>query len=553
MPYALARDVTGWGSSSTAGNQDGTGTTIFTRIDSLTDGPGIMRNKGAGGTNSAQILTAVTAGTAQEKAGDTIFQFGGNGFNNAGDDLVHYNDYVSAIGQIGHANFLAWISHNSATEIYGSGTWGRSRKLHRRQWNRDPGKAVDLSYLMRYAPPADATDSASQATDVCPDSYRHDAGHLNQKGYNYIVDNCFLAWAEARNGGLPFIVPYGKHYTNNPTAHVNGGHVLTIPYIGDATGVTFSFSSPQTHFNISSAGVVTRKTGDTLTDDYYELPVVVTRGVETRTTPIRLSIGSSATASSRVFLDGAFWMVSDVKFDNTTTTGKSVTLVMDLEFTDSGQDATQLDIFATAAQGGIVARRLSTGTFRVFVRDANNVGVSVASLTSTQLCRVANGRRRIFFSVNTATSVARLVIDDTAAVTSAPTADLLLNTGGVGDVRLFTALASGNTVPKVRVGMMWCAEGYLDVTQQSVRNLFFDSVTHLPLDLGTGGVVSGITPFLNLTGCAGDYWHGKNQGNGGDLIGVDKGRATTLTLATQPEPPSSLSALGFGLGTFLGL
>ena len=601
-------DVSMTGASSTEGGHGTLGYTPAGRLlVAFPNGTKAITNRGAGGAKIAATWTLqAPALTAGEMNGSLFIQCDlndyaannnntdniGSGPSEFGKGLLHAallkTNLVDAgliAGSMAGRRALFWVG----TE-YGwvNGVrYLRNRILTESLWARYPGMAINAQDYWTQAPPANAQDSTDLFNAEIPRSFQvANRAHMNDKGYDYRATSWELWHTQAQEGGLPFFAFY-NYRGNFASARTNGGDVCQLYPTGSITGATLSVhnrdGSINADFGLRTAGstvFLTRVSAAPILKGWNELFIRSVKGSLTRDDWISVSIGSLGAAPGQVTLDGnvqarvdsndnrgtfdapdfpagnRVWPVAVVPATGVT----EFSFVIDLQCDNAAFDALQMDITNIGANAAI--RRLTTGAFRVALRDDNDValGQITGNTTAAQgRMLAADGRKIAFYSVKAAGGAVfqQLVICNLAGVvlqtvtTPAPAgATVMVNpaANSAGGWCEFVSTASGSNPFAGKVGTRWFSTVAIDFTVAANRDLFLTggAMVNLPLSGAVtvaAGVNAGVvaTPFRYARGHAGDMWQGRNYGTGGDIYMFGRYRGTIIGQPDLANPIGSVA------------
>ena len=555
-------DITFGGTSSVEGDKDGTGASFVTaaaRYACKTPAPrnltiGLtgaqVNNRGYGGLNFDATVANITnttingtapnaAWTSPELAGDAVIQTGGVG--------PHYSIPLirdSVLPKFTHARvFFMSTGNNGSSAGYGYRQIVNDYKVNRLINRLLPGQGYFTTVTSdRLANPLSLQDYADRfVSQGMQTLLMSDRSHYGWRG---ITDEARLVWdgLQARDGGPPWLPPGYNLYSTASTAQTDDGFVANIPYSmginNTLAGVTAALlNAPDFKLVWNGAALELRRaTGTLITADWTDATLRMGRNGITRDIPFRILIGALTAAPQRVSFDG-YTGLFNTQPQPGLADSKKLTIVFEVEMTDSSQDSDAPDFLNlglnSASSLGVQFYRQTTGSLRLFLRNAAGTNITggtlASSTTSTKTVRVANGRCRVYCSVDTTTGVqiAQLYVqtanDLTGSLfTTVPTAEeLIMLAPAVGNYlaqRLMTG-ASGTTTsyprpavsPTCKISQFWCGVGYWDMSVAGNRNKWFDATTRDPLTLGTNGMVDAVTPFIYMGGNAADWAHGRNK------------------------------------------
>jgi hypothetical protein len=536
-------DVSFYGSSSTSGNQDGSGVTVTTALAAV-PGNRAIYNDGAGGSDTSLTGTGVrkrmSDASAARKFGTSIIQYDTNDWvqgSALGIDISKMGEFLSSAmtfldpAAVNGKRFAVWVGTEYS---YGNPTNTRNRRFQRELWSQLPGQvinmqeywsraSIDPAFVVASGTFAGATDTTSKANGGIPVSYQLvDRSHLLGKGYQYFFASWEKDFVEAQEtGGCPFfaIFPY---YTVLPSAQTLGGDVVQLQYLGSLSGVGLTVETltgaPHPHFGVSGSAMLTRVSGAVLKSQFEEFVLRVTRNGVTKRYYQKVAIGSLTTAPQRKQIDGHVWgtletndyggTIAEPIFDRTTArvwrglgAGPfyELSIVTDYEPGSDGDD--QYPFFQAS---GIQMRRVSSGLMRILVNDAD--GASIGSISAAG-ATVANGRQYWFYSAKVDVGAYQELIGDIGA--SAPRAVVNSPTPSKPNLNLNPLVATAPATPqtfilsnatpgqtngvgmpttanvvKRKAGFIWMAAAAIDFSVE-VNRLLFRSSLNSPVDLGT--------------------------------------------------------------------
>ena len=543
--------VSWYGSSSTAGNQDGTGVTVTTVMAASVPGSQALNNQGVGGADTSLttgVRKRMSEATAAQKIGTQIIQYDTNDWilsSNTNIDITKMGEFISSAATfIDNAAFTGkrvaiWVGTEAG---YGAVTNGRNRRFQRMLWDQYPGQVINALEYWELAPLdpaftvpsggfAGATDYTSKANGQIPVSYQlTDRSHLNQKGYNYFVSAWEKDFVEAVEvGGVPFFAVF-PYYTTLSTAQTLGGNVVQLAWVGTLQGCAMAIETlggaAHPDFGISSSGMLTRVSGTALKSQFNEFVLRVTRNGVTKRYYQKVSIGSLTAVPQRKTLDGhMFGTLESNDYGGTLaapTFNKAtarvwkglgagpfyeISIVLDHEPTADGED---YYLFYQAT--GPNVRKVSSNTMRILF--AGTDGASAGSVTAAG-ATVAVGRQLWFYHAKVDASSYQELIGDIGVTTprlvqAGPTptkTDINVNP------LAFTAPASAQTyiltnatpggtngvtmpttanVTKGKQGFIWMAAAAIDFSVEANRLLFRSSLASLTdLSVAVSGKIPG--------------------------------------------------------------
>ncbi|MDP3854652.1 MAG: hypothetical protein Q8Q77_13145 [Phenylobacterium sp.] len=551
--FALTNDVVGFGSSTMSaaatGGPDGpmkwlqTDTTGGAHNFSSMSGAVSVGNYGSGGKTSTQILAIVQAADSRAKAAWTIFSLSGNYESGA----VHAEDLIIANAQtmvgatgINHNNYMHCPKHNDGSG--GNGGWDAhviASVIRGLKAVCPAGSVDDASLIFNTYPVTDPADIAAQLIDRVPPSLQVDTAHLNgnDTALGYVSGNHVLSrysyqrWVDAMCGGLPFI-PHQRLWSNEITNQTSGGLVCNVEHYssiaGTLTGAVVDIPSGYGDWSASiETGVIKirRATSARLLAGKYDLPIRVTKAGKSRITTVRVWLGdSSPSGDYRATINGDV-MGKNGSIAGASSGAKTISLAIGLK-QRAGADGTTRQIIKTGlggAAGALDVEIKTTNRLAVVVRNASHI--SQVSLDSSgaagQLLTEANGVKWVFVSVDTAADYGRIAVDANAATTGTIITDGVLVPSPAGVEGTLTNLLfadGGNIQPaNMELAAIWVSSGYVDFTATTGnRDLVRDPATGKSVLGSTGGVVSGVSPFLWIEG-AGNISAGINLANPEEL------------------------------------
>lgn len=450
------------GSSSSSGNQDGTGLTpggwLATDVPPESTYAHVIYAQGGAAWSGATVATNVLLQVQQmvldgNGDGTLVIQADTNSYPNSGGGpetrVQQANDtvlgtHLAGTGCATDGRYLFWTGSNPGGALGSAILAGQPMHDASRQtrlfWSLWPGKAVNRFRAWRRVLARTLVDSTEQLNGQFLFSYEmNDRGHQNARGYHFSEQDLWLPLDEAGNGGLPYF-PEHRYFSNASTAQTNGGAVCSLLYFGSLTGCTLRLVgldlAPCPYFAIDNAGNVTA-TATPVTAGLVDVLLEVVRGPFRRFYPLQIIIGSrDKKANYEMQLDGG-QVSTCLSVDNAgTLTSPSFTsgtsrnlrrngglaaggglkrfsIVMrvhcGLSAADDGQ---QLTIIGAP---GFTVFRTTTNFLRVLVTDDG--GTTLGQITSTTASTYAAGRKWLFYSVNLDNSRQRLMLVDDATGT----------------------------------------------------------------------------------------------------------------------------------------
>lgn len=534
-------DISWYGSSTTSGNQDGTGVSSSTLMAGVPGSKGLF-NDGVGGSDTSLttgVRKKMSEASAARKAGTSIIQYDTNDWVSGGDvgvEIQHIGDFISSAvtfldpAAVSGKRFIAWAGTEYTYAAPGN---TRNRRFQRLLWSQYPGQVlniqeywarapIDPTFVAPSGPFAGATDTTTKANGQVPISYQvADRGHLRAKGYEYFFTSWQKDFVEAlESGGCPFFAIY-PYYTTLSTAQTLGGNVVQLAWVGSLSGVTLAVETLEggahPHFGISSGAMLTRVSGTVLTRQFEEFVLRVTRNGITKRYYQKVSIGSLTTAPQRKLIDGHMFgsletndyggTLAAPTFNKATCRAwqglgagpfYEISIVMDYEPTTDGDD---YYIFYQIT--GTQLRRTSTNQMRFLF--CGDDGVSAGSVSASG-ATVAGGRQYWFYSAKVDAAAYQELIGDIGV--SAPRTTVNSPTPTKPNIGLnplvYTAPksaqtyvfsnagpsgANGVTMPstsgiaKAKAGFIWMAAAAIDFSVEANR-LLFRSGLNSPVDLG---------------------------------------------------------------------
>ena len=215
----------------------------------------------------------------------------------------------------------------------------------------------------------------------------------------------------------------------------------------------------------------------------------------------------AVSAVNTVNFPGSAWFERDGALTGASD-GKEMTLYICYEPKADGSNQRLLNSTPTY---DIYSSRTSTNKFEVAA------GGVVSMVDPNTTATIANGRRNILASIDSANAYAILTVDGTTVVDKAPTADALIPFASVTDTSIM-ALVGGSSSAVGEITAFYLSDVHVDVENSTVQDTFFDSITGDP-------VLSGMaTPLVMFTGNAAAW--GTNEGTAGNFV---KKGAGTLT------------------------
>lgn len=518
-PQALDRDVTFWGDSLTQEAQvTSAGGDTSIQIAAEYVASGTITNQGVGGQTAAQIDTRAAAASAGTLAGYSFLWAGTNDLGSTTDNtatikatmdttMARFNAARSMVagprtGTVGSRNFGVVMKMRALLKAsYGARAWST--------YDRHP-----------YVGSRSKVDDDSFAVGGLPLHLMVDSTHDGPAG-PIGTSKDYARWMRTLQYGVPYVHSDVVGVKNGQAAD---SAIVTPRILGSPLDVLFWRQPAADTFRLNSTtGAITRGTAAITSDvqDVY-LEARHKRGNHIgRITMVRQ-------------MDGTDPNLGGIRFGSTgqralgtpglsgLTDGKTCSFVIcaRLQPTAAGQ---------FIAVNGMVAPN-SGNTIRFIPRGTN--GTTTLGTVTTPLADNPETYNMYFLSVDAANNLLYAATNaktaNTAAVTNADIGLSLI-------VALFTSTSAATSLMGVDLKMFWFSNQYIDWTNQANRDLFYNSSTLAPKDIGAAGTVSGITPIVYTRGYIGDYILGSNFGSGGDLYFPPYIDSTHLGVSTPTD------------------
>lgn len=510
FPNALAVPASFWGDSLTfdaigTPTLPGAGFKATDVADVVTTGT--VNNYGINGQTSTEITARVTAASATDKGGFNQVMMGANDTNDAAKTAaLILADFATCAGAFTNASYLFCSPWNSGPVV------AKNYDVRRGLISTYGPKALDMSALWaRHA--GGSSDVTASRRGAVPTDLTADGIHQNQAG-GLVKGYEWAAALVARNGGAPFVHDDMFGFKANDASGTAIGTVRTL-----GTGYNFRILAGNEDGAAQMArgtGALTR-TANSILQPYRELFVEAEnnkgRGRNGRVILVQQMDGTSPQRAVQVAGNGASVAYMPTTF--APADGTQLTIVACL----------RVDIARTngylISKTGSAPCLLQQNSGMTFA-PKNNAGVSLGTITGT--AQNPSEWHFYFFTINTATGVISVAVDEVSSSGAASAGNIEL-----AALNTFFTNAGGNTLPWAGgIKMLAVYGAYYDITSAAVRANWYDSATRLPKDIGASGTAGGslATPLIYMRGRAGDYLLGKNYGNGGDLhVPVPIGRA----------------------------
>ena len=541
------------GDSLMAGNVAGSGNQIWSILSAYTTGASIT-NLAVGGTTSAQILTAMQAMTATQKAGLVVFNGCRNDINSVG-----YPNCVSnmeAAGALLTGPFMYSGMPTATTDPLGTFNWAQVTAANRTllayygvnyysMWRKLQSLAITDA-----GDPGYAADQAALAIDETPPSVRTlpngsvDSLHYGARGswgfapkYQGLAYD-FGVWTQAVLRGDGFIQPWQEFHLTGAAAtaaQTNGGAVVTAPCIGTIASASITLENggaPSGNFAIDSSCRITRATATVITTWRIDLTVqIVTRNGVARTGVVRLYIGSPGTGPTYVAVTSSWETQPQVPsgIDAQQISG------FDCYATGAGTDGQDMYLHGMQTPNAKFIEHRTTGNREVII-GKNSSNTTVYSLQTASsgagLITAASGQVCVFFAMDltagTPSTTARVYVNETSSLSFLTgTSGETVNLAGGYHFMLAQTVGATTGVPTLpfvgSIGEIWLGAGYIDWSNIVNRALVYNTVTHALNDLGATGSItpfggSAIVPLFYLRGNAADWGWGNNAGTAGQMM-----------------------------------
>lgn len=536
--YPLADNFSNAGSSSANGKNGPAATPYNPAAISVLDkasGAGILVNFAVGGTTSTDVAAAVSGASADAKDNPWAVQFAGN-YEATTTLMATIMANVSTIATaIGHNNVLYWEKFADSAASAGTPDWCRGREINRRLHALYPGRVLDSQLMMQIYPPADSADETEQSAGRAPASLLIDGAHMNLTGNQYFAraGGAIASFADAKLGtGMPYI-PVHSLYSQASTNQTNGGVVGTIASNGSLSGCSVALNPANPDFSVSiEAGsiVLRRASATALKAAYYDLGVQMTQAGRSRTTTVRVMLGTDpADLSPKIaIVNGGMLAREDYDSDgcgNEVSDYTKLSYVLGLKML-GGDGVSQYIHWGGSGRGLNVARNASNRIDFIIYDDgsANRVSVSSSSAAGN-LFNVANGIMYFFAWFDASAGVYKYAVNLNASSAGAATGTVarfgLDRDRGVTQSSHGTEMMFSNSPPfggnnplNAELHCLWIADKVIDFDTMSNRDLFYDSAgTKLARTLGANGAVAGVTPHRYFRGNGADLYAGMNFGN----------------------------------------
>jgi hypothetical protein len=293
------------GSSTTSGNQDGTGVSRGSLLETRTTGSAeAVLKEGVSGATTTTTRTQIT-GSTDRAAASRIIQTDLNGFATSGTpgtpedrrnwlktSVIEDGAVLAGTAALSEGRWAAFAGVEYITPT-------RISRHARLSWADYPGRFLNIYPMWRWVPSPTAQDIIDIEAGEAPRGFQVAArDHYNQYGYTFLEEQMDGPLARACEGGLPWF-PYHVYFSNQSTAQTNGGAVCDLSYVGSVTGCTFALlnedGSANADFAISVAGStvsVIRASATVLGRGFYDLLLRVEGGGKRHDQRIGLGIGS---------------------------------------------------------------------------------------------------------------------------------------------------------------------------------------------------------------------------------------------------------------------
>lgn len=220
---------------------------------------------------------------------------------------------------------------------------------------------------------------------------------------------------------------------------------------------------------------------------------------------------TAASGFNTVSFDGSVSLERDGTLTSTTD-GKELTFYICFEPT---RDSANERLCNSDTNYYIAMSRTNTARFEF--RAANASGV-IATLLGPTDATVANGRRNVLVTYDTANGIALMYVDGSSADSETPAADELIPFNSISDFSIM-GIPGPSAQSQGEIAAFYLVDQYYDITDSAVRDLFYNSGTGDPVMDG-----SLATPIVQFTGNAAAWSAGTNEGTGGTF--VKKGAGT---------------------------
>lgn len=561
----LANGAWMWGSSSPAGNQDGTGVTIFTATSALIDASyatanetissvtapkytmtngKILHNRAISGRKTTEIATDEANCAASVGASDFKFLHQGDN-QDVGVTDVQFVDSVMTQFAAGRTslsislpatNFIHLVNtyggmnagRTDSAEKIGDKTTGKKEIIYRKLNALQQGAVASFYWTLQdHAADYGYQDATNDPIDISkgisPRGFMlNDGSHMNQHGYNVMAQYLFGPILAAVNGGCAFVTPHQFLSAATPATPAAGDSIGTLGFFG--TGSTFSLAATntQTDYTVNSTtGAITRIGATPPTRDFTQVHIQTSKSGKTSRVQKQVWVGERAKSgtSSLVRFDG-YGVIGHVASD--WSVAATLTVIFRIRGA-AGADGVSQTVFAQAGStGGVTVTRNASNQIDVLFRKGGNT--SVLSMTSaSNTFRNADGQKWVMASIDIPSGLAKcttFAVPGTATtITNSAGANTALLADNTATITMtnqhgFAAVGSGPTFSQLAsargsfdIGDFWMGAVYLDPTVQANRELFVDSGgSPLPALLATSdGVVSGTSPLLYCRGNATDW------------------------------------------------
>jgi hypothetical protein len=553
--FVVSKDYTGFGSSTMAGkdattrsplyvfaNEDITGLTsvYYTSGEPASGPPAVVVNKGAGGTTSTTIEAAVSGATAREKAGYTYFQFGGNyeAVNNPIAGIIANAQLAAA--DLGHSNFIHIPKHIDNASASGGLDHHRLRDLVFQFKGLYPGRSQDAEYVFKKYSTGDVNDDAAQLVDQIPPSLAADNAHANLAGNRVLAHLAYEPWADAQDGGIPFI-PYQRMRSTDATANqTNGGLVGVVEHdssiAGTLTGVTVSVVNDSNFTVAIEAGAIKlrRASATYLSNGAYDVQVRATKAGKYRDSWVRVFMANSAPTGLYRAAINRMGLVRETPICGAVNLLDKISIAIGIKplagwDAEATLTARQFILFG-ANKVDIQVKQSVNLNMGVVFRNAAGASIFNLDTTNTAPNRIneTNGIQFYFLNIDWTTGAYAQAVGANAAQTTGATGIV----GGTGQ-QATLAFSASSTLNQLFMSGIGAGPSYaitrgclcevvlvaiwpdiIDMTSTTTnRDKIRDPATKRSILGATNGAVNGISPCLWFEGEAGNFEAGLDLAN----------------------------------------
>lgn len=534
----MTRDAWIWGSSSSQGNQDGTGVTLFTRLSANVDAARTngtesansrtynvstvsngkkFHNRGISGESYSQIAARSDVEAAALGSTDfTVLHIGDNAVSTTTTAVAGLSDVYNAMQDmkadvnVTSRPFVLAVNTrggiNVATTNYGEGPhspfYGAKDYWFRKYSADNPGRVIDFFHtLLDHANDYGLQDATNDQADIdkftSPRGFMlADGSHMNQHGYNVVADYALTPMVDAIEGGTPFPLRQFIAATS-PTTPAIGDTIGTIVAYGSGGSFELDSSNTQSDYVVSAGGVITRNTAIIPARDFTQVKVRTTKtGRPARVQP-NIWVGEYAKSGESKLIEFDGYSTLFMPFSSVFPSGvTTLTMVFRIQATANGM----LNAAAGTANRVMNGVQMQTTggmnvTFPVRASDSQsllNVDFAAGTFHANAGAGSPNAARWVMASLDIPNGLAKLShFTDPAGTITSPANSGSANTRLLADPAATLNLPNqnwmfgynlypmskavfGTRVASFRLGDFWMGPGYFDPTVKANRNLFVD-------------------------------------------------------------------------------